>query len=425
MSGRMLKENIMAGLPSRMKSYNDYVGEVVPPCGEFAPRSASITPPWMDIKAEAGSANRTSLHDEIKLFISYMRLTEDERLLRKDLISRFTRLIAKLDSASSMRCVGSSVTGLCFPTSDIDMVITFRPSHQSFLGPSSPKYRLSSLVSKIDTSRFASKIESILNASVPLLRITDAKTGLQIDLTSDNGHGVRATEAVETWLNCGERRVIKGLVMVLKLFLAMRRLGTTYTGGINSYLLFWMVVAWVKLELPDLLSGKKSPSTTQVRGDNSLDDLLSRMGTLSLQGPPSQVYTRDDQQTDVKHVDLGVALKSILKFYGESFDAKSTKIEISSDSVRYRYKGTFYSVQPFLLSINDPAALVNDDMGSKAYAFKHVQATFREAYRKLELAEGRNMKKSGGTLAYILDGDYSAFVSKREAMVQKWRRSRN
>jgi len=49
--GIMIKNNLMAGLPSKTKTYSDYTGMVIPPCGAFRERGFGLRdiapPPWM------------------------------------------------------------------------------------------------------------------------------------------------------------------------------------------------------------------------------------------------------------------------------------------------------------------------------------------------------------------------------------------
>jgi non-canonical poly(A) RNA polymerase PAPD5/7 len=188
-----------------------------------------------------------SLDEEIRTFMRYIEPTPQEVRMRMGLVQRFTKLITCFNMNASVQPVGSYVTGLYFPTSDIDMVISKKASD----GRSSHAI-LFILIGKIRHSGFASRVEDVLQARVPLIRITDKITGIQIDLTAADTHAVNATEAVQKWLQLSSPA--KPLLFAVKMFLSVRRCGTTYTGGIDSYVLFWMVVAWVELEMP-----KKKP----------------------------------------------------------------------------------------------------------------------------------------------------------------------
>lgn len=304
-----------------------------------------------------------------------MTPTPSEVKMRQDLVSRFSKLITTLQPGARVRPIGSYVTGLYLPTSDIDLVLTPPPRHFG-----NPKLFLMTLESSIFSTRFASNIKAVLAASVPLLKITDAVTGIEIDLTIDeDGHGVRATQMMQTWIETldGES-IVTALTFVMKQFLAMRKLGTTYTGGINSYLLVWMVVAWIELEYP--------------KGLDCLTDTL----------------------------DLGAILISFLKFYGQYFDYTTAVINLLPSPSYGRKTQVFsrYPVQQYLFSLKDPAN-TSIDLGQKAYAIKHIQSTFREAVRELQVVmrAGYTGLGEGRVLGTLLGGNYDNFKSKRAIAV--------
>lgn len=349
------------------------------------------------------------LHEELRLFVAYMTPTREEMALREDMVARFTKLLKRLAPGTVVSAVGSYVTKLNFPTSDVDMVIS----------TGGASYNLAILESRIRSSGFAASIKSVLHASTPLLRITDAVTGLEIDLTADDGHGKRATEAVSSWLRRGDASTIRSLAMVLKMFLSIRRLGTTFTGGINSYVLVWMVVAYVKLEMPKAQRGR----------DSALESVIAGMSTLSMSGGTSN---RDGMPDPDIPVDLGEALLGFLRFYGQDFNYTSHSIQFSSGTVLINYKSlssisTLRSTpKRYMLHITDPAD-ANIDMGAKAYGIKHVRETFRNAYAELSLVRsgsatqaGRTRAKEYGALAGFLGGDFSNFVSERSRIVRTW-----
>jgi non-canonical poly(A) RNA polymerase PAPD5/7 len=240
--------------------------------------------------------------------MQYMEPTSQEVRMRKDLVQRFTKLITSFNMNAVIRPVGSYITGLYLPTSDIDMVITF-PLLGGYYSS-----RLYTLIGQIRKSGFASRIEDVLHASIPLIRITDKITGIQIDLTAADGHAVKATEAVQEWLQ--HSSPAKPLLFVVKMFLSIRRCGTTYTGGIDSYALFWMVVAWrwlhgggcmevvawVKLEMP-----KEKP----VISFSDLDSLTTAFGGLSMSKKNTATSSSD---SDSEGVDLGELLMKFLKY---------------------------------------------------------------------------------------------------------------
>ncbi|KAF8535961.1 hypothetical protein BDD12DRAFT_750086 [Trichophaea hybrida] len=373
-TGQQLKRALMEGRPSRMKSASDYTGIPIPVCGEYANHTYGDTrTPWLSEGTE-----EESLHDEIVAFILYMTPTQSEIKMRQDLVARFSKLITTLKPGAKVQPIGSYVTGLFLPTSDIDLVLTPPPRHFG-----SAKLFLMTLESEIYSTRFASNIKAVLQASVPLLKITDAVTGIEIDLTIDqDGHGFRATQLMKTWIeDLDEEGILSALVLVMKQFLGMRKLATTYTGGVNSYLLVWLVVSWMKLEYP------------------KEEDLMNANGIIN----------------------LGAILISFLKFYGQYFDYTTTVINLQPTPFYGRKTYVFSRYGPihqYLLSLKDPAN-ESIDLGQKAYAIKHVQSSFREAVKDLQVGMriGYAGLGEGGVLGQLLGGDYNTFLTKRAIAV--------
>jgi len=251
-----------------------------------------------------------------------------------------------------------------------------------------------------------------MNASVPLIRVTDKVTGIEIDLTASDTHAINATKAVQKWME-KDTELIKMLVMVVKTFLSIRRLGKTYTGGINSYLLVWMVVNWVKQEWPK----SRSPPNHKSNSELDMDSLTSALMGLSMRASnsrlPTTLGTTGTSHALSEPLDYGTALIAFFKFYGLEFDYYQKAIKIDP-SPSYRDKTYLYSRYPitqrYLLSIFDPAN-GSIDMGSKAYAVKHVEASFAEAYVAL------SRKKRGAFNDYLgmaLGGDFGRFEMKRK-----------
>ncbi|KAF6747511.1 poly(A) polymerase Cid14 [Ephemerocybe angulata] len=414
MLGVMLKDNLMDGRPSRMKGYGDYTGLVIPPCGEFAPKSSRIEPPpWMPAQSDVGFSHRISLHREIEHFMRYMKLTTEEVALRRDLVGRFTRLVYRAAPTATLRLTGSSATGLYFPTSDIELVITcadedYEPN--GFLAQLADKIRHSS-------GRFSKNVERFLSVSTPMLRVGDAVTGIEISVVASEGQEKREAMAVRSWIRGEDEVVIRTLVMVLRLFLSIRRLGSTYTGGVNSYLLVWMVVAFVKLEA--------SRPSDQLGGLGGAGEDGTQLSSTSFGSGTSSSSGRTKEAL----VDLGTPLLGFLHFYGQELDYSKAAILFTPNGISFSLKPEPSSDyhNPHLLNLTDPTN-PSIDLGSAAYAIKHVRETFRDGYVSLgALLDGSATRdelvkaRFEGALGSFLGGDYSRFVTKRKGILSRWR----
>lgn len=386
-----------------------------------------------------------SLHDEITKFMLYIQPTKQEISVRDDLVNRFTRLIASFKTNATVRPVGSYVTGLFIPTSDIDMVLVFNEARGSSLFSTYPSYakmELSSILYKLQGSGFASKVENVLQATVPLIRITDKKTGIEIDLTAADTHGIKATKAVQKWTSGEDAEIIKILVTVVKMFLSIRRCGTTYTGGLNSYVLVWMVVAWVHLEwkgnkpqsfaITDYNPALNPALDRQERQAAAFDRMILKLQTINLGStqrlPPKPIATSSARAASQKHpppTDFGKILLQFFQFYGSQFDyyTRAIQIEPRPAYVAKILPYSRYVTQRYLLAIFDPADDLID-MGSKAYGIKNVQESFREAYALISETErqygglviGRG--RTRGLLGDVLGGDFTNFDAKRARILR-------
>ncbi|KAF8151444.1 hypothetical protein B0H34DRAFT_727620 [Crassisporium funariophilum] len=419
--GISIKLNLMNGCPTRTKKMTDYVGMPIPPCGDLAKSDTGLDnrAPWLssvEINAEC-----LSLDEEIKLFIGYMEPTRPEISMRKNLVERFTDLIESFAMGVTVVPFGSYITGLYLPISDIDMVISFDTTHE-FKLDFEYVHALVQLEPLILSAGFASKVESRFKASVPIMRITDKITGIDIDLIAAKHHSIKSTEAALEWISGKDQDIMKALILVTKTFLSIRRCGTTYTGGINSYLLVWMVVAWTHLEMPKmkqnvLLADRTTPTPALQKSSLVAGTASHTSGWAD--GHPSIPDTGQQQ--------IGEALISFMRFYADEFNYRTQAIKIEPvptyQPKRYDYTGYFIT-QRYLLSIFDPAD-IRLDMGSKAYAIKHIQETFKVAYQCLLDLHSRGSSgqpvKDGGLLGMILEGDFTKFISKREASVEGWR----
>ncbi|PPR04306.1 hypothetical protein CVT24_013379 [Panaeolus cyanescens] len=409
--GGILRSNLSSGLPTRVLDWNDYEGIPVQPCNDYyLPLNSALplTIPWLyDYDITVGQGGREirtpqrkaphnlSLHEEIVAFIAYMTPTEHEIEIRKDLVGRFSKLVESFGlPTSSPEPYGSYITGLFLSTSDVDMFVT---PHQN-----QPQRGILSRISRrLATSpppQFHTSIKERLMASVPVITLIDAKTNLSIDLNAEPMHSKASTQAVISWLRRGGHSdgdaIMRMLVIVVKTFLAIRRCGTTYKGGVNSYVVVWLVVAWVNLELPKLRKRK-----TQ--------DLTPTSGSPA---PASAASSSSD---------YGEILIAFLKFYGEEFDYKKKQIIIDPQPQYAQKSG--YQQQPFLLSLIDPADF-SIDLGSKAYAIKHVAASFKEAYKHLMDMETKRLAGDHvgeqGILGSALGGDFMNYVEERDKLAK-------
>ena len=87
-------------------------------------------------------------------------------------------------------------------------------------------------------------INVIRSAKVPLIKLVEKSTNLNFDLSFNKLDGVNQLKAVQKALDYFPE--MKHMLMILKCFLKQRDLNETYTGGIGSFLLFCLILTYLR-----------------------------------------------------------------------------------------------------------------------------------------------------------------------------------
>ena len=236
-------------------------------------------PPWMTSFVDYRRTNHmVALHNEIVQFCKLMEPRRHELQQRQELVDRFTVLVKSVFTDCRVDVFGSQVTGLCLPTSDIDIAIQLseadtpkteeeedgtekkngnvgnkkptiskeqeKDDMNNWDAPKeSPLRRLGSKLREkwIDDLSY---LELIENTRVPLVKFTHAPTNISIDVCFNQTTGPQAAKLMHQYMDA--LPPLRPLTFVLKYFTASRSLNQPYTGGIGSYLLQLMIVAFLQ-----------------------------------------------------------------------------------------------------------------------------------------------------------------------------------
>ncbi|KAF2881181.1 hypothetical protein ILUMI_25006 [Ignelater luminosus] len=275
------------------------------------------------------------LHEEIEHFYEYMSPTKIEHRIRGDVIHRIERIIISMWPDAQVQVFGSYRTGLYLPTSDIDLVVIGKWSYLP----------LRTLEKEFLDKDIAEEgcIKVLDKASVPIVKLTDKKTEVKVDISFNMCNGVKSAELIKRYMR--QFPVLPKLVYVLKQFLLERDLNEVFTGGISSYSLILMCISFL------------------------------------------QLYHRPADQ--LKDANLGVLLIEFLELYGRKFNYMQTGIRIK-DGGRYinkeeMQKDMIDGHRPSLLCIEDPL-LPSNDIGRSSYGVLQVKRAFDYAYVALSNA---------------------------------------
>lgn len=179
---------------------------------------------------------------------------------KTDITCLITALQTCVDSISKtfnetydVKLYGSRATNLCLLWSDLDVVITSSSSSTTSTSGSSsskatPNQFLTQLHVVLKEQQWVHNIKYLKTARIPIIKLTTNETykHIQIDISiEDNTHyGLKCVDLVKQYLT--EYEVLEPLVFATKTLLKLSYLNDPYKGGISSYGIILMIVAFLK-----------------------------------------------------------------------------------------------------------------------------------------------------------------------------------
>jgi non-canonical poly(A) RNA polymerase PAPD5/7 len=268
---------------------------------------------------------------------------------------------------------GSQATGLCLPSSDIDIVIQFKEDASRKTDESSSSNNKSNTTTQNDgedneeeewkSMREKSPLEQLAEAlrneweyrdditylevisktKVPLVKFTLAPSNTSVDVSFMKDSGPQAATLIKTYMDA--MPPLRPLIFVLKYFLAARVLNEPYSGGVGSFMLQLMIVSF----------------------------LQHRERYAYNFGKPG-LYN------------LGCLLVEFFEMYGTRFNYCTTGISVRHDGAFFR-KGErkehfVVPSRPFMLAIENPLE-ITADVGRASFRMQIVQRAFAAAYKVL------------------------------------------
>jgi non-canonical poly(A) RNA polymerase PAPD5/7 len=229
-------------------------------------------PPWMTSFVDYRRTNHmVALHNEIVQFCKLMEPLDEELEERQKLVDRFKTLVHSVFKDCQVDLFGSQVTGLCLPTSDIDIAIQLSEADtpkteeeekveagkskknakeqelnemENWDAPTlGPLRRLGNALREkwIDELSY---LEVIENTRVPLVKFTHGPSNISVDVCFNQSTGPQAAKLMHQYMDA--LPPLRPLTFVLKYYTASRSLNQPYTGGIGSFMLQMMIVTFLQ-----------------------------------------------------------------------------------------------------------------------------------------------------------------------------------
>ncbi|KAF2993131.1 hypothetical protein E8E13_000536 [Curvularia kusanoi] len=305
-------------------------------------------------------SGRDRLNLEIQRFHDFILPTKAETVARKHLIEQVRQHVQSTLPDYVLEVFGSQRTGLAFAASDIDLRLL--PAHVTSdttlakLPPSLEerdrrKSDLRKLLKAVGRNYRSDYLLPTLRwARYPLLSLQDRASGLDIQVVLSNDTSV-SREYMQRYTQ--DYPYLPRVYSVLKASLDIRGLSDVFRGGIGSYSLFMMIVASLK--------HKPHPGDDAA---GALENFLKfwayfKTETYGVSIEPPELFNRSEQAIMHEKVLEGV------------LDGKSAPLP------------------QWMLTIRDPADETND-LGRKAVAWKHIQATWKSLLTSLMRATEQN-----------------------------------
>ena len=178
------------------------------------------------------------LGQEMLSFSHWITLDERELQARRNLIARVQNVVSCTWQNSIAHVFGSSESGLCLPSSDIDFVI---------YGVDFTHKTAKSYINELSKALSANGLDPypVLSAKVPLVKFVDRTSRLCGDVCFCMPNAVRSVALVNSYIK--KYPVAKPLIFILKVLLRQHKLNSVCNGGLSSYAVTLIVVCYLQL----------------------------------------------------------------------------------------------------------------------------------------------------------------------------------
>jgi non-canonical poly(A) RNA polymerase PAPD5/7 len=200
--------------------------------------------PWA--KKPFYEATMDGLNEQIQHFLAWIEPTQEERIMREDVCRRIEQVVTDIWSHARVETIGSTMTKLCVPTSDIDIVIFGVDIQETVSNDSNlqPLEHLYKLANKLEDLAQKNSVEVIETAKIPIIKFRDRKSSIDIDISFGVTTGKDNSKIVLEY--CDKYPLVRPLTLVLKFYLKQKFLNSSWTGGIGSYTLVIMIISYLQ-----------------------------------------------------------------------------------------------------------------------------------------------------------------------------------
>jgi len=360
------------------------------------------------------------LHEEILDFAAFMTPTPSERAIAEKALEVVHATLMELFPEARMEVFGSRANGLVLPTSDWDLVIfNVTPS----------LINMRRIANEFEARGLVKKTDVISTARVPIVKLWEKQSGIQIDLSFEAKSAVLSRALTAEYI--ARFPALRPLILVLKYFLVQRGLNDTYSGGVGSFLLLLMVVHVVqqrqktmKTAAREKLKSESSSSSSSSSSSVAVESVKGKKRKLPTTGdvvaverkgkkqqtalPPSSAASLVASPSSLasaeidNSMNLGSLLMTLFELFGWNLNMKTTGISVRGKSGGGYYskegRGWFNPMRPALLSLENPCE-PETDVGRNSWGIDKVRRALRTAHASLSFAVRSWIKESSSNNA--------------------------
>lgn len=228
---------------------------------------------------------QAELVQQIEEVFPRITLPKDYASTREDLLVRLRNIISAEWEGAGIDVYGSAGNGLGLQSADVDMSL-YMPkevaiAHGREKGkPDHPKVILARLATIMEENDMVI-LSRVLEARVPVIKMLDRISELQVDVCVNNTLAVKNTELLKAYVDLDER--FRYVCILVKLWAKRRDLNDAYNGTLSSYAYTLLVIHYLQtLQPPVLPCLQQMHNGKRVTWDGKLPKELTRSGTQKL-----------------------------------------------------------------------------------------------------------------------------------------------
>ncbi|KAG0288856.1 Zinc finger, CCHC domain-containing protein [Dissophora globulifera] len=320
------------------------------------------------------------LTDDMVSLSETIAISEEGTQLREGLITRVQGILnTEWPKETKIECFGSFASGLGTDSSDVDLVILPALLDQDQTLTSGRFQDLFTL--KTLFQRYSMKdVEVIQGARVPILKFTDHKTGIKVDLNYGHYTGLYNTRLTESYVRIDDR--VRAFLYVLKAFVKARGINSPELGSLSSYCYTLMAISYFQTLLIPVLPCLQDPHLIPHNVPNP-----GRYGSTQLINVAFTDPSRIRPCIPRNSMTLGELFIGFLEYYGSKFEYTKSCVSIRCGGVIPRDEApSAWARHAFV--VEDPFILDFNAAGAKKDMMNIIRHEFQAAVQALRDGRG-------------------------------------